>query len=142
MIMNFKRFIKNSTLVLFATLLLGLTSCNRKNEVNNTVQPEPVQSTQPEVKMERHEVELNINNYQTYINRRSLSDGSYASIYFEGALSYAYYDNVVITYTRTNGSNKTTDTLKLSAGGYSSWYTTGYGTYTVTDVSGKVIYWI
>ncbi len=103
---------------------------NNTNNINEKVETK-----------QKYVIELNLDNYRKYVDVRSEYNGSNSRVYFIGTLSYAFYDNVAITYER-NYSGVTTHTAELSAGGYSSWYTSGYGSYTVTGVSGKVIYWI
>lgn len=97
---------------------------------------------------QKYVIELNMDNYQKYIDIRFIpsnnGSSSHFNYYFQGSLSYAYYDNVVITshYSRT-GYEETDTEISLTTGGYARWYSTGgNGTTTLTGVRGKVIYWI
>ena len=68
--------------------------------------------------MEKHTIQLTLDNYQTYIEIRSTvevySTSTSTTFVFEGALDYAYYDNVVVSYRLNNSEIKET---RLSAGG-------------------------
>ena len=125
---------KKVFLILVFVIMLVLCSC--RNSSNSTSSNSSEAS-----KQQKYEISLNMDNYKTYVDIKSEYNGNSTRVYFDGTLSYAYYDNVVITYER-NYSGVTTSTVELSAGGYAHWYTTGYGTYSITGVSGKVIYWI
>ena len=103
---------------------------------------------------EKHVVNITLDNYKEYITietnvvARTSSSSSYH--YFRGALSYAFYDNVIISYNyhsdSTSGSTTTEETLFLNAGGCGTITTKSsrYGgtSYEISDVSGTVIYWI
>lgn len=101
----------------------------------------------------KHVVNLTIDNYQDYLTiettpyNRDYSTSYYN--YFRGALSYAYYDNVIITYDYiSSGSDTTTTerTIKLNVGGCGCIVTSKskYGdiSYEITNVSGTITYWI
>lgn len=99
--------------------------------------------------MEKHIVSITKDNYQKFLTVEINSVSSVAFHYFRGALSYAYYDNVVITYNLNYSDrtpNKTGQTLPLNVGGCGTITTvsTQYGSssYEITDVSGSIIYWI
>ena len=132
--------------LLFALSLACLPSCGS--------------NTTPSDSMEKHNISLTVDNYLVFLNvTKSGSYGQY-SYTFEGCLSYAFYENVTITLRYSNSSgnpivvgyfdpnvlkekeNYATDTLKLNAAGCG--YYNGSGKYgaTITDVSGKVIYWM
>ena len=102
-------------------------------------------------------VELNVNNFLTYIDIRqvesSLSNCGKILLVkpcFYGSLSYAYYDNVEITYQLdgkewSRGYAKDfnyTGTTILSAGGYSllPYEVEGNFNITIIDIKGKVLY--
>lgn len=92
--------------------------------------------------MQKYVIELRKDNYLKYIDIRQES----SRVCFYGSLSFAFYDNVVITSCYDSGySYNSIDKkqIELSCGGYAPWYTYGgYGTYTIDDVCGKVIFWI
>lgn len=101
---------------------------------------------------EKHQIALTLSNYDSYLDLRQGFYGNdyyFIYYYFDGALDYAYYDNVVIdyeySYTDGFGTKKiVSKSLKLNVGGYGLWYTksgSGY-TYKVTNASGSVIYWL
>ena len=92
---------------------------------------------------QKYVIELNMDNYLKYIDVRAETATSNSVRYaFYGSLSYAFYDNVVVECERTYSSNLYPYTVELSAGGYGLYYTSGYGSYEVKGISGKVIYWI
>ena len=67
--------------------------------------------------MEKHTIQLTLDNYQTYIEIKSTvevySTSTSTTFVFEDALDYAYYDNVVVSYRLNNSEIKET---RLSAG--------------------------
>lgn len=98
-------------------------------------------------------VTLTIDNYQDFLTIEITSViGDFSSNYynyFRGALSYAYYDNVIITYDYTSSGSSTTtteETIKLNVGGCGCIVTSSsrYGStsYKITNVSGTISYWI
>lgn len=99
---------------------------------------------------EKHIVNITMDNYKEYITIetnvvvRSSSSSSYH--YFKGALSYAFYDDVVITYDFHSGSTTTEETLFLNVGGCGTITTSGsrYGStsYEIVNVTGTIIYWM
>lgn len=98
----------------------------------------------------KHVVNLTIDNYQDYLTIettpyiRDYSTSYYN--YFRGALSYAYYDNVTITYDYISSGTTTEKTIKLNVGGCGCIVTSNskYGdiSYEITNVSGTITYWI
>lgn len=102
----------------------------------------------------KHVVNLTIDNYQDYLTiETTLYIRDYMTSYynyFRGALSYAYYDNVIITYDYiSSGSSTTTteETIKLNLGGCGCIVTSsssryGGNSYEITNVSGTITYWI
>ena len=98
-------------------------------------------------------VTLTIDNYQDYLTIETTPvigevSSSYYN-YFRGALSYAYYDNVIITYDYISSGSSTTTTektIKLNVGGCGCIVTSSsrYGrtSYDITNVSGTITYWI
>ena len=120
-----------------------LASCGSSSNADNqqVVNSTDIINNKAEEK-QKYVIELNMNNYKKYIDTRAeVYTGSHLRYAFYGSLSYGFYDNVVITFER-NYNEVTTHQVELSTGGYGYWYTAGYGTYTITAVSGKVIYWI
>jgi hypothetical protein len=117
--------------------LFCLTSCVSTGDLmgNNPTSNSTVET------MKKHTVRLTMDNYQTYIEIRGISGESATTFNFEGALSYAYYDNVVISY-KVNGEPRET---KLNAGGYGRYYSSlrmASSTAEIIGVSGSVIYWM
>ena len=98
-------------------------------------------------------VTLTMDNYQDYLTIETTPvigevSSSYYN-YFCGALSYAYYDNVIITYDYISSDSSTTTTektIKLNVGGCGCIVTSSsrYGrtSYEITNVSGTITYWI
>ena len=127
----------------FLALCLGgctNISSNNNEGGNNT----PAPTTQA---MEKHEVSLSTSNYQTYFDISSSTSYNQTTYDFAGCLSYAFYEDVVITIkyynsTDTSESNSKTEDVKLNAGG--NGHFAGGGKYlgTVNAVKGKVIYWM
>ena len=125
----------------FFTLFSCLISCGN-NSVDSKLNNNSIASVET---MHKYNVQLNMNNYRTYIDIRSttvdFSTSSNTYYVFDGALSYAYYDNVVINYT-INGETKE---VKLSAGGFGNYYVSNSRVTTtaeITGISGSVIYWL
>ena len=100
--------------------------------------------------MEKHVVNITKENYQKFITIEKLSAvGSNSSTsyhYFRGALSYAYYDNVIVTYNYISNSTITEKTLYLNAGGCGTITTSssryGSSSYEIVNVTGTITYWI
>ena len=144
-----KRKLKLAGALLAVAGALCLASCGSNSSANN----QPVVNSTDDINekvetKQKYVIELNMENYQKYIDIRFIpsnnGSSSHFNYYFQGSLSYAYYDNVVITshYSRT-GYEETDTEISLTTGGYARWYSTGgYGTTTLTGVRGKVIYWI
>lgn len=133
-----------SILLLFCIVcLVGCTSNNGK--VQNT----DTSSTEVSV-MEKHVVNITKENYQKFITieKSSVVGSGYSTSYhyFRGALSYAYYDNVIITYNYTSNSMITEKTLYLNVGGCGTITTSsskfGSSSYEIVNVSGTITYWI
>lgn len=136
-----------STMCLLGSLMIVGCSDNTPSSVNNNVVEH--------AKEEKYEIALTLSNYTNFIEIRRDTYGTDAycfRYYFDGALSYAFYDNVSINYNSafTDSSNKTTNTsgtVKLNAGGYAQWYDvrSGYESryvYTITSITGNIIYWL
>ncbi len=132
-----KRRFKFFTILFILLGFITLSSCG--NKVNSS---EKVDENATE--KQKYVVELNIDNYKKYIDVRTTPYGDgYLIYYFDGTLSYAYYDNVIITYNRSSyGSYDNGINIGLSTGGYAKWYESRQTSCTVIDVTGKVIYWI
>ena len=127
---------------LFAVLFIlfsfiTLSSCS-SNKVNNS---EKVDENATE--KQKYVVELNMDNYDKYIEIRSEGGGSRFCFY--GALSYAFYENVTISYVCSYNTSEAYF-VDLSAGGYGLYYEktleNKYYTYSVVNAWGRVIYWI
>lgn len=88
--------------------------------------------------MEKHIVSITKDNYQKFLTIEtnyvvgSASSTSY--YYFRGALSYAFYDNVVITYDYRSNDTTTERTLSLNVGGCGT-ITTSSSRYMVVQVT-------
>ena len=137
--------------VLFAVIgTFTLVSCGSESNTTNT---QNIVNNSDDIKEKTEEkqkyvIELNMDNYAKYIDVKSLPVGTGSSIYFivyfQGSLTYAYYDNVVITshYSKTGQEGYDTE-IALSTGGYARWYSSGgNGSYEIKGINGKVIYWI
>lgn len=132
---------KISIPILLLFCMLCFIGCNSNNE--------KVQNNEVSI-MEKHIVNITKENYQKFITiETSYVSGSTFSTYyhyFRGALSYAYYDNVIVTYNFTSSSTTTEKTLYLNVGGCGTITTssTKYGSssYEIVNVSGAIIYWI
>lgn len=138
MVRFMKKKLFKSLLIIPFISVLALASCgsSSNSSENNKIVNSTDNINYKEETKKKYVIELNKDNYRKYIDVRSNG----GSVYFIGTLSYAFYDNVIIYSLRSGG--ETSNPIELSAGGYASWYITGYGSYTVTAVSGKVIYWI
>jgi len=123
---------------------LCLASCDSNSSANN----QPVVNSTDNIndkaeEKQKYVIELNMDNYRKYIDIRAEYGYSNGVRYaFYGSLSYGFYDNVVIECERNYCNELYPYTVNLSVGGYGDYYTSGYGSYKVTGVSGKVIYWI
>lgn len=137
-----------STMCLLGSLMIVGCSDNTPSSVNSNVVEH--------AKEEKYEIALTLSNYTNFIEIRRDTYGTDAyycfRYYFDGALNYAFYDNVSINYNfaYTDGSNKTTNTsgtVKLNAGGYAQWYDVRLTyesryVYTITSITGNIIYWL
>lgn len=100
--------------------------------------------------MEKHVVSITKDNYQKFLTVETNyvvdSASSISYHYFRGALPYAFYDNVIITYDYRSGDTTTERTLSLNIGGCGTKTTSrsryGSSSYEITNVSGTIIYWI
>ena len=101
--------------------------------------------------MEKHVVQITKENYEKYITIETnvVSGDSSSTIYhyFRGALTYGFYDNVVISYNFTSTSGDVSkEILPLNVGGCATIITIssryGRSNYEITNVSGTIIYWI
>ena len=136
--------------LLLSVCLLCITGCASNNGQISTTD---TSSNEVSV-MEKHIVSITKDNYQKFLTIEtnyvvgSLSSTSYH--YFRGALSYAFYDNVIITYnyhsSGTSGDTITEKKLSLNAGGCGTIITSnsryGNSSYEITNVTGTIIYWI
>ena len=132
--------------LLLSICLLCMTGCTTNN---GQIQTTDTPSYEVPV-MEKHIVSITKDNYQKFLTIEtnyvvgSASSTSYH--YFRGALSYAFYDNVVITYDYRSNDTTTERTLSLNVGGCGTITTSssryGSSSYEITNVSGTIIYWI
>lgn len=132
--------------LLLSVCLLCVMGCTSSN---GQIQTTDTPSNEVSV-MEKHIVSITKDNYQKFLTVETNyvvgSSSSTSYHYFRGALSYAFYDNVVITYDFRSGDTTTERTLSLNVGGCgtittSSWRS-GSSSYEITNVSGTIIYWI
>lgn len=137
---------KISISILLLICILCFVGCNSNNgKEQNTNTP----STEVSV-MEKHVVNITKENYQKFITIEKLSVvGSISSTsyhYFRGALSYAYYDNVIVAYNYISNSTITEKTLYLNVGGCGTITTSssryGSSSYEIVNVTGTITYWI
>ena len=139
-----KKLLKVIVLCNFFVVLVCLTSCGNNGNSNANISNNNDITTVDSMK--KHTIQLTLDNYQTYVEIRSntevFSTLTTTTFVFDGALDYAYYDNVVISYKVNDGDIKET---KLSAGGYGKYYETNSrvsSTAEIVGVSGSVIYWM
>lgn len=132
---------KRKFFTLISLLVVSLSSCGSKtNESEDVRQEASVAQTE---QMKKYNIVLTLDNYRTYIDQRYIATESYTSYYFQGSLSYAFYDNVVIRANNPNSGGGDYD-IHLSAGGYGRfWSSSRYTTeHKVIGITGNVIYWI
>ena len=115
--------------MLIPLMLLPLTGCVNNNDNHQY--------------MEKHIVQLNTNNFETYLTVQK-ETGTYNYRYiFSGCLSFAYYDNVVINIEHTpsssGSSQKATLLVQLDAGG--NGITNYLYSPQIVSVAGTVSYW-
>lgn len=130
-------------LLLLSICLLCMMGCTSNNRQTQTTD---APSNKVSV-MEKHMVSITNDNYQKYLTIETNYEESYRSHHhFRGALSYAFYDNVVITYNYRSGDTITEKTLSLNVGGcgtITTWSSIhGSSSYEITNVSGTITYWI
>lgn len=99
--------------LLFSICLLCMTGCA---STNGQIQTTDTPSNDATV-MEKHIVSITADNYQKFLTVEiNVVDGGSSSTsyhYFRGALSYAFYDNVIITYNyHSSGTSGDTITEK------------------------------
>ena len=96
--------------------------------------------------MEKHEIELNLDNYLLYFDVKNSQPSKYSpsSPYqFSGCLAYAFYDNVCVSFEYHSNGESTTHVLKLNANGNGAAPITGSTTtVNLVDISGKVVFWM
>lgn len=128
---------KISISILLLICMLCFVGCNSNNGTEVSV-------------MEKHVVNITKENYQKFITIEISTivgcNSSTSYHYFRGALSYAYYDNVIITYNYIFDSTTTEKTLYLNVGGCGTITTSSsrYGrtSYEIVNVTGTITYWI
>lgn len=122
------------TTMIIIICLVCFVGCNSENDKNKN--------------MTKYSIVLTEENYQDYLTIETslfFYPSSYRIDYhyIRGALSYAYYDNVIITYDYIPmNSDPSTKTLKLNLGGCATITTNGGSRYEITKVTGTVTYWI
>ena len=132
--------------LLLSVCLLCITGCASNNGQISTTD---TSSNEVSV-MEKHIVSITKDNYKKFLTIETNyvigSSSSTSYHYFRGALSYAFYDNVVITYYYRSNDTTTERTLSLNVGGCGTITTSssryGSSSYEITNVSGTIIYWI
>lgn len=136
-----KKILKALAVCNLFIFLAILTSCGNNSSNNNA----PDNNTPVET-MGKHTIQLTMDNYLTYIEIRGTtvvsSTSSTTTYVFEGALDFAYYENVVVRYKLNDGDITET---KLNAGGYGKYYASNSRVTTnaeIVGVSGSVIYWM
>ena len=132
---------KRKYLMLLPLLIFGLGSCGSKTNDENKGANEDTSIAHVEEK-KRYNIALTLENYTKYIEIRYMFGESSTSYYFQGALSYAFYDNVII---KAHSSSNGDYSIKLSVGSYASYYsisTRFSETPSIIGIEGNVIYWI
>ncbi len=145
--LNMKKFETSfiAALVLFVCCF-GIAGCNTNN---GQIHTDETPSNNVSV-MEKHVVSISMENYKKFITIETvpfIGDVSTSYYhYFSGALSYAFYDNVIVTYNYNSNSTSTENILTLNVGGCGTITTSssryGSSSYEITNVSGTIIYWI
>lgn len=130
-------------LLLLSICLLCMIGCTSNNRQTQTTD---APSNKVSV-MEKHMVSITNDNYQKYLTIETNEGSSRSHHHFRGALSYAFYDNVVITYNYRYEDTITEKNLSLNVGGCGTITTTwssihGSSSYEITNVSGTITYWI
>jgi len=121
-------------MVISIFLFIGSLSSCKENNVNNG---DKINEEANE--KQKYVVELNMDNYKKYIDiEYQLRAKEHVYYRFYGVLSYAFYDEVVVTYYLSSSSNEST--ITLNAAGCSNFMYNHQPV--VTNITGKVIYWI
>ena len=136
-----KKFLVLLISIISLLCLVGCTSSN--GQIKNT----DTSSNEVSAKV-KHVVSLTKDNYQKFltVEINHVVDGEVSIFYhyFRGALSYAFYDNVIITYDYSSGNTTTEENLLLNVGGCGTIETDSsrFGTsrYIITNVSGTITY--
>ncbi len=124
--------------LLLSICLFCITGCASNNgQIQTTDTPSNEVSA-----MEKHIVSITKDNYQIFLTVETNDVSPILYHYFRGALPYAFYDNVIITYDYRYGDTTTERTLSLNVGGCGTIKTFGSSSYEITNVSGTIIYWI
>ena len=124
-------------LFLLPLLAVSLIGCGNNNSGGSSGSNVPV--------MEKHEVTLNMTNYLTYFDVSYTSSYNQNTYDFKGCLSYAFYEDAVVTflyYTDTSQQTSKTEEVKLNAGGNGHFVGGGKYLGSVNAIRGKVIYWM
>ena len=149
-----KIFIGIVIIVVFFTFSLIFSACNENSlsvEPNDshTTETQPATNNETNNGMTRYEVSLNLNNYLTYLNvtESQYNVDTIPRFTFSGCLSYAFYDNVIVTINyqgySTYGTPPTqTTTVTLNANGQGSVYLNSVSSASISSISGSVVYWI
>lgn len=147
-----KIFIGIVIIVVFFTFSLIFSACNENNlpvEPNDSHTTETQPATNNTNGMTRHEVSLNLNNYLTYLNvtESQYNGDTIPRFTFSGCLSYAFYDNVIVTinyqgYSSYGTPPTQTTTVTLNANGQGSVYLNSVSSASISSISGSIVYWI
>ena len=133
-----KKIVKiTCSIICCLSFIASLTACGSKSSggsANNN------QSN--EQKMKKHVVSLTKDNFYNYVEVTQTN----TTFIFNGALSYALYENVTVSCIFNKGKTyEKTETLKLNAGGNAS-YVTGANymdqTIELLTVSGTLTFWM
>lgn len=121
-------------ITLFATLL-PLTACSLIPNDSNTI----------EQQSDITHVNIDLNNYDYYLtvinNSSSNTHWTQYRLEFTGALTFATYNNIELSYNKYDTSKEVnTDTLKLDIGGHGITMWSIYNPIEVTNISGYVEY--
>ena len=135
-----KHISKIVLLFIFVAFCFSLSGCVDGND-SNGVSP----SGNPNLPtMEKHVVTITTDNYLKYIEVSTSSSYGQTSYYFEGCLSYAFYD-VSFTMSYSTSSLITdikTEIVNCNAAGNGTFSGGGKYSAKIEAVSGTVIYWI
>lgn len=130
MVKCMKKILKVLCLCLICVVCaLGFSACGGDKEKDITY-------------MEKHEIELTMDNYWYYFDVKT-SIANYTPPYeFTGCLSYAYYDNVCVSFECTKSGSTEIYVVKLKANGEGVMPFISGTSVHLLDITGKVIFWM